>query len=212
MTEDFSLQRQQLIAQLVHSGIKDARVLQALTAVPREVFVADDHRSMAYANQALPLVLGQTISQPFIVAVMTQALQLAGSQRVLEIGTGSGYQTAILAQLASHIYSIERHASLSSQAAIRLEQLGYKNVSLQVGDGSLGWPAHAPYDCILVTAAAPYIPIQLLSQLVMGGVLVIPIGNQRQQDLRLVRRVFWGKRERSLGSCVFVPLIGEDGW
>jgi protein-L-isoaspartate(D-aspartate) O-methyltransferase len=212
MTDNFALQRQQLGAQLAQNGIKDARVLHAFTTVPRELFVDDQLRSMAYANQALPLVLGQTISQPFIVGIMTQALQTADSQRVLEIGTGSGYQTAILSQLTSHVYSIERHAELSEQAARHLAQLGYDNVSLHVGDGSLGWPAHAPYDRILVTAAAPHLPMRLVAQLVMGGLLIIPIGDHLQQDLRLVRRVPWGKRERSLGRCVFVPLIGEDGW
>ena len=212
MTHDLSLQRQQLIAQLVQSGIKDARVLRALTSVPREHFVDSEQRSRAYANQALPLVLGQTISQPQMVAVMTQALRLADSQRVLEIGTGSGYQTAILSQLSAHVYSIERYALLSEQAAIRLGQLGYTNVTLQVGDGSLGWSEHAPYDRVLVTAAAPHVPMQLVAQLTLGGLLVIPIGDQHQQDLRVIRRVPWGKRERSLGACVFVPLIGADGW
>ena len=212
MTHDLSLQRQQLIAQLAQSGIKDARVLQALLSVPREQFVDSAQRSMAYANQALPLGLGQTISQPQMVAIMTQALRPADSQRVLEIGTGSGYQTAILSQLTAHVYSIERHAPLSEQAAIRLARLGYKNVTLQVGDGSLGWLEHAPYHRILVTAAAPHIPMHLVSQLTVGGLLVIPIGDQYQQDLRVIRRLPWGIRERSLGRCVFVPLIGADGW
>ena len=212
MTDDFSLQRQQLIAHLIQNGIKDTCVLHALASVPRELFIDDQLRPMAYANQALPLVLGQTISQPLMVALMTQALKLTGTQRVLEIGTGSGYQTALLSRLASHVYSVERHAQLSDRAALRLKDLGYENISLHIGDGSLGWPDHAPYDRILVTAAAPHIPMHLVAQLTRSGLLVVPIGDQQQQDLRVIRRVPWGVRERSLGNCVFVPLIGADGW
>ncbi len=212
MTHDFSSQRQQLIVELEQSGIRDARVLRALATVPRELFVDDNLRAMAYSNQALPLRMGQTISQPLIVAMMTQALQLDSTQRVLEIGTGSGYQTAILSLLTSHVYSIERYAQLSEQASKRLAQLGVTNVSLLIGDGSLGWPDNAPYDRILVTAAAPHVPMKLVEQLVMGGLLVVPIGESHQQDLRLIQRVPWGTQEHSLGHCVFVPLIGEDAW
>jgi protein-L-isoaspartate(D-aspartate) O-methyltransferase len=156
--------------------------------------------------------MGQTISQPLMVAIMTQALQLKGRERVLEIGTGSGYQTAILACLAAEVYSIERYQQLSKQAARHLEQLDLHNISLYVGDGTLGWPDAQPYDRILVTAAAPVIPLHLLDQLVTWGMLVVPVGKQDQQDLLVVHRAPWGPEVRSLGGCVFVPLVGEKGW
>ncbi|GCF08608.1 protein-L-isoaspartate(D-aspartate) O-methyltransferase [Dictyobacter arantiisoli] len=212
MGYDFSAQRQQLMTQLQHSGIHDPRVLHALTTVPREQFVDTSLHTMAYANQALPLLLGQTISQPLMVAVMTQALHLTGNERVLEVGTGSGYQAAILSLLAAQVYSIERHVQLSLQAAEHLKSLGYLNVELLVGDGSLGWPEHAPYDRIIVTAAAPYAPAQLLAQLHFGGSLVIPIGDQTLQDLQIIQKVEGGTQTYSLGRCVFVPLVGEDAW
>ncbi|GCE20428.1 hypothetical protein KDK_42280 [Dictyobacter kobayashii] len=154
MSEDFSIQRQQLISELQQNGIRNERVLQAIAMVPRELFIDSSFQPMAYANQALPLVLGQTISQPLMVALMTQALQLTGTENVLEIGTGSGYQTSILSQLSRYVYSVERYPQLSDQAALRLERLGCANVSLLIGDGSIGWAEHAPYDRILVTAAA----------------------------------------------------------
>jgi protein-L-isoaspartate(D-aspartate) O-methyltransferase len=156
--------------------------------------------------------MGQTISQPLMVAMMTQALQLSGKERVLEIGTGSGYQTAVLAHLATQVYSIERHQKLAYQAAQHLTQLGLQNVSIYVGDGSLGWPNAAPYDRILVTAAAPEVPSLLVEQLVSGGLLVIPVGSHERQDLLVVQRTPWGSEIRSLGGCVFVPLVGEKGW
>jgi protein-L-isoaspartate(D-aspartate) O-methyltransferase len=167
---------------------------------------------MAYADRALPIGMGQTISQPLMVAVMTQAAQLSGRERVLEIGTGSGYQTAILARLAAYVYSIERYQQLACEAAKRLLYLGLQNISLYVGDGSPGWPDAAPYDRIIVTAAAPQVPPQLLDQLVTWGILVIPVGSQEKQDLLVVHRAPWGPEVRSLGGCVFVPLIGEQGW
>ena len=212
MTKDFSSQRQQLIAQLQQTGIHDEHVLHALATTPRELFVDQSFQELAYANQALPLVLGQTISQPQIVAIMTQALQLSGRERVLEIGTGSGYQTAILARLSEFVYSIERHEELAEQASRRLGQLGIENVSLIVGDGSIGWNEDAPFDRILVTAAAPYIPDQLINQLSPGGLLVVPVGDQSQQELQVVQRLSEGTKTCSLGRCVFVPLIGEGGW
>ncbi|HJT59987.1 MAG TPA: protein-L-isoaspartate(D-aspartate) O-methyltransferase, partial [Ktedonobacteraceae bacterium] len=168
--------------------------------------------SLAYADRALPIAMGQTISQPLMVALMTQALQLGGHERVLEIGTGSGYQTAILSQLAAQVYSIERYPQLAYLAAKRLSQRGVQNVSVYVGDGSLGWPHSAPYDRILVTAAAPELPLQLLTQLVRWGIMVIPIGSQERQELFVVHRAPWGPEMRSLGACVFVPLIGAEGW
>jgi protein-L-isoaspartate(D-aspartate) O-methyltransferase len=212
MTQNMGAQRQQLIASLRKAGLQDEPVLTAIATIPREFFVDEAQRDMAYADRALPIGMGQTISQPLMVALMTRALQLSGRERVLEIGTGSGYQTAILSRLAAHVYSIERHQQLAYQAAQRLLQLELCNVSLYVSDGSLGWPDAAPYERILVTAAAPEIPIQLLDQLVTWGMLVIPVGSQERQDLLVVHRAPWGPEVRSLGSCVFVPLVGEKGW
>jgi protein-L-isoaspartate(D-aspartate) O-methyltransferase len=212
MTQNMGAQRQQLIASLRKAGLQDEPILTAIATIPREFFVDEAQRDMAYADRALPIGMGQTISQPLMVALMTRALQLSGRERVLEIGTGSGYQTAILSRLAAHVYSIERHQQLAYQAAQRLLQLELCNVSLYVSDGSLGWPDAAPYERILVTAAAPEIPIQLLDQLVTWGMLVIPVGSQERQDLLVVHRAPWGPEVRSLGSCVFVPLVGEKGW
>lgn len=212
MALDLAIQRKRLLAELQRAGIHDERVLTAMTSVPREHFVSAQLQKLAYSNRALPTCMGQTISQPLMVAVMTQALSLHGHERVLEVGTGSGYQTAILARLASHVYSIERYQQLAILAALRLAQLDMQNVSLYVADGSLGWPAGAPYDRILVTAAAPTIPSHLLEQLTMGGMLVLPVGSQERQDLQLIQRVPEGTCMQILGQCVFVPLIGEEGW
>jgi protein-L-isoaspartate(D-aspartate) O-methyltransferase len=205
-------QRRQLIASLRKMGIRDERVLEAIATVPRETFIDEAQRNLAYVDRALPISLGQTISQPLMVATMTQALQLSGKERVLEIGTGSGYQTAILSQLAAYIVSIERYEQLALQAVQCLTQLELTNVSVYVGDGSLGWPAAAPYDRILVTAAAPEVPDRLVEQLVEWGMLVIPVGSHERQELLVVHRAPWGKEIRSLGNCVFVPLVGEGGW
>jgi protein-L-isoaspartate(D-aspartate) O-methyltransferase len=205
-------QRQQLIESLRGIGIRDERVLAAMAIVPREIFVDDAQRDLAYADRALPIDAGQTISQPLMVAIMTQALELSGRERVLEIGTGSGYQTVILSYLARYVYSVERHQQLVCKAAKRLLNLGRQNVSLYVGDGSLGWPNAAPYDRILVTAAAPEISSQLLAQLVPGGILVAPVGSHERQELLVVRNTPRRIDVRSLGACVFVPLIGEEGW
>ena len=212
MTHNLEAQRRQLINALHNAGIHDERLLTVLATTPREMFIDEARRHLAYTDNALPISMGQTISQPFIVALMTQALQLRGMERVLEIGTGSGYQTVILARLAAHVYSVERHQQLAYEAALHLEQLGIQNVSLYVGDGSLGWTDAAPYDRILVTAAAPQVPMQLVNQLVTWGMLVIPVGSQERQDLLVVHRAPWGPETHSLGGCVFVPLIGEEGW
>ena len=208
-------QRRQLIASLHKMGIRDERVLEALATVPRETFIDEAQRNLAYADRALPINMGQTISQPLMVATMTQALQLSGKERVLEIGTGSGYQTAILSRLAAYVVSIERHEQLALQAVrclALLAPVNADNVSVYVGDGSLGWPDAAPYDRILVTAAAPGVPDHIVEQLVEWGMLVIPVGSQTRQELLVVHRAPWGKEIRSLGNCVFVPLVGEGGW
>jgi protein-L-isoaspartate(D-aspartate) O-methyltransferase len=212
MTHDPSQQRKQLVEALYKMGVHDTRVLAAMATIPRERFVDESFHKLAYDDRALPINMGQTISQPLMVAIMTQALQLRGGERVLEIGTGSGYQTAILARLAGHVYSVERYQQLAWQAATHLIQLGIENVSLFVGDGSLGWPDAAPYDRILVTAAAPEVPAQLLAQLAPEGRLVIPVGSHERQDLQVIQRGPEGTHVQSLGTCVFVPLIGEAGW
>ena len=193
-------------------GIRDARVLAALAKVPRERFVPPEQRADAYADSALPIDCGQTISQPFIVALMTEALELSGGEKVLEIGTGSGYQTAILAELAREVVSIERHAALSAEAGPRLAELGYRNVTLLTGDGTLGWPAAAPYDRIMVTAMAERCPPPLFEQLAEGGILVIPLGGWDSQALEAIRKVQGSPRSTQLSPCRFVPLVGVEGW
>jgi protein-L-isoaspartate(D-aspartate) O-methyltransferase len=193
-------------------GIFDARVLAAMARVPRERFLDESLQAEAYADRALPIACGQTISQPYIVALMTQALALRGEERVLEIGTGSGYQTAILADLARSVLSIERHANLSRHAATVLADLGYDRAKLIVGDGSLGWPAEAPYDRIIVAAAAEYPPQHLIDQLTPGGMLVIPLGPRDQQMLQVIHKVGGETRADALSACRFVPLVGAEGW
>lgn len=212
MDDDFVTRRQQLTTSLRTAGIRDERVLAVLTRTPRELFLDKSQQEQAYEDRALPIEMGQTISQPLMVAVMTQALQLQGKERVLEIGTGSGYQTTILAQLAAHVYSVERHQQLAYIAAQRMRLLYLQNVNIYVGDGSLGWPAEAPYDRILVTAAAPEIPAHLVAQLAPWGLLVIPVGTHERQDLLVVQCTPQGPLAQSLGGCVFVPLVGEEGW
>jgi protein-L-isoaspartate(D-aspartate) O-methyltransferase len=193
-------------------GIVDPRVLDAMARVPRERFVGEAARMDAYADRALAIDCGQTISQPYIVALMTQALALRGAERVLEIGTGCGYQTALIADLATHVVSIERHEALSRQAEMMLAELGYTNVKLIVGDGSLGWPPEAPYDRILVAAAASTPPQQLIEQLAPDGILVIPLGDREQQMLQAIRKVGDRTVAEPLSACRFVPLVGAEGW
>ena len=212
MKQDFVLQRQQLVASLYRAGVRDTSVLTAMANIPRERFIDPKLMQEAYSDRALPISMGQTISQPLMVAVMTQALRLRGQEHILEIGTGSGYQTAILSRLVEYVYSVERYEQLAYQAVLHLSQLAIQNVSVFVGDGSLGWPDAAPYDRILVTAAAPIVPSHLVSQLTDDGILVIPVGSQQRQDLQVVQRVPGGTYAQSLGSCVFVPLVGEEGW
>ena len=212
MEQDLEKKREQLFDSLRAAGIRDNRVLAAMAAVPREFFVDEMQYPLAYDDRALPIDMGQTISQPLMVATMTQALQLRGEERVLEIGTGSGYQTAILAQLAAHVYSVERIQQLACVALDRVTKLGMENVTIYIGDGSLGWPEQAPYDRIIVTAAAPEVPAHLFNQLVSWGMMVIPVGKPDRQELLVVHRAPWGPEVRSLGGCLFVPLLGEGGW
>jgi len=198
--------------QLEAWGIVDARVLDAMRRVPRELFVPDAERSAAYYDGALPIGEGQTISQPFVVAFMTERLRLGGQEKALEIGTGSGYQTAVLSLLASEVYTEERIAPLSRQAQETLAHFGAGNVHFQVGDGSLGWPEHGPYDAILVTCAAPAVPQPLVQQLADGGRLIVPVGPRGYQDLVLVCKTGQQVTQERLSPVAFVPLIGEHGW
>jgi protein-L-isoaspartate(D-aspartate) O-methyltransferase len=207
---EFEPQRQAMLRQLSERGIKSTRVLAAMDRVPRERFVPADVRHLAYADRALPIGCSQTISQPYIVALMTEALQLTGVEHVLEIGTGSGYQTAILASLAASVVSIERHEELSRSAQKVLAECGCTNVTLVVGDGTLGWPERAPYEGILVAAAADQIPPALAEQLAEGGTLVIPIGGRQGQLLQAVHKDAGQLRARELSGCRFVPLIGAQ--
>ena len=195
------------------SGITDERVLEVMRKVRREQFIPPSLRDRAYGNYPLPIGENQTISQPYIVALMTQALDLKPTDKVLEIGTGSGYQTAILAELAAMVYSIERLEVLADRARTTLYTLGYDNIYIIVGDGTLGLPEYAPYDKIIVTAAAPRVSDVLLAQLKNGGKMVIPVGNRFVQDLKLIEKALNGRiYKTSLGGCRFVPLIGKEGW
>lgn len=198
--------------QIAARGVTDPRVLDALARVPREAFVPREWQAHAYEDRPLPIGCGQTISQPYMVAHMTELLHLSPTSRVLEIGTGSGYQTAVLAALAGRVVSVERHAALSKDAGRRLAALGYRNVALYTGDGSAGFPAEAPYDAILVTAGAPVLPEALQQQLADGGRLVCPVGPREQQQLLVLTR--HGEAfDREAGTrCMFVPLVGTFGW
>jgi len=225
--ERFAAERQQMVAsQLRARGMRDERMLAAMGRVPRHEFVAENYREQAYEDHPIPIDEGQTLSQPYIVAVMLQAAALEPSNRVLEIGTGSGYQTALLAELAAQVYSIERHASLAQRAQATLERLGYMNgippverrdgrgsqVSVLVGDGSQGLPEQAPFDAIVVSAAAPQIPGPLFEQLREGGRLVIPVGPAHTQELQLVRKRGGQPVVTTMEGCRFVPLVGSGGY
>jgi len=203
--------REELIKQL-SCEISDERVLRAMVKVPREAFVPEQIRHLAYEDRPLPIGDGQTISQPFIVALMTQALELVGTERVLELGAGSGYQAAILAELAREVITVERVPVLAERAKRTLEELGYTNVQVHLAEETLGWRAGAPYDAIIVTAAAPRVPQELLSQLVVNGLMVIPVGSLWDQDLLQVRKQEEGLAITHLTPCRFVPLIGEEAW
>ena len=196
-----------------HYGIKDARVLEAIKSVPRHFFVPEALQGRAYGDHALPISANQTISQPFIVARMTELLELDANSRVLEIGAGSGYQTAVLSKVAAQVYSIERIGDLAREAQARIRHLEIYNATVKCFDGTLGWAAHAPYDAILVAAGGPTIPDPLINQLKIGGRLVVPVGESREAQ-RLIRVIKSesGRKEEDHGGCAFVPLIGQHGW
>jgi protein-L-isoaspartate(D-aspartate) O-methyltransferase len=199
-------------SQLRARGIHDPRVLEAMVQVPRHEFVPAELRAQAYEDGPLSIGEGQTISQPLIIAISLQALALNGSESVLEVGTGSGYQTALLSVLTKYVYSVERHASLAGRAETTLAQLGFRNVKVTVGDGSQGWKEYAPYDAILVSAAAPSVPRSLVEQLADPGRLVVPVGPTHTQELQLIRRQGSAITTYALEGCRFVPLIGAEGY
>lgn len=212
--QEYSIPRERMVARLrEHYGIRDPRVLEAMRLVPRHFFVPEALQSRAYGDHALPISANQTISQPFIVARMTELLELDGYSRVLEIGAGSGYQTAVLAMCAAQVYAIERIGDLAREAQSRIRQLEIYNATVKCFDGTLGWAANAPYDAILVAAGGPTIPEPLAAQLKIGGRLVVPVGESREaQRLIRVLKTETGYREEDHGGCAFVPLIGRHGW
>ena len=209
----FEEQRAEMVERQIRKrGIQDPRVLNAMRSVPRHLFVPSSLRGSAYGDEPLAIGEGQTISQPYVVASMTEALELAGSEKVLEVGAGSGYQAAILSPLAREVIAVETRPLLAGAARQRLAKLGFKNVRVEVGDGSQGWPPEAPYDAILVAAASRTIPPPLLDQLVDGGRLVIPLGVPDHQELRRIRKLNGRIEEQLLFPCRFVLLVGRFAW
>lgn len=204
--------RRRLIEAIRERGIDDLEVLRAFDEVPRHRFVPEAVRHRAYEDSPLPIGFGQTISQPSLQALYMQVLAMGPDDRVLEIGTGSGYQTALLAQLADHVYSVERVRELSVRARAALDELGLSRVALLVGDGTIGWSKYSPYDAILVAAGAPAVPGALVDQLADGGRMLVPVGDRGGQRLMLVRRTGRGIEEEEVTRCIFVPLVGRFGW
>ena len=210
---DLSVARRRMVEEQLRSrGIHDPHVLRIMQAMPRHLFVDDALTARAYSDHALPIGEEQTISQPYMVALMTQALDLTGSEKVLEIGTGSGYQTAILAELAERVFTIERIPAIAQAARERLTRLGYSNIVFRCADGTVGWRDMAPFDRILITAGAPHMPAFLEEQLKVGGIAVVPVGESDNQSLVKATRVPEGLTQRVLCGCTFVPLIGREGW
>jgi protein-L-isoaspartate(D-aspartate) O-methyltransferase len=211
---NFRNEREQMTADLQQRGIRHPAVLAAMHRVPREQFIAPSHHHLAYSDAPLPIAAGQTISQPYIVAYMLQALHLSPQDRVLEIGTGSGYAAAILSLIAAEVYTVERHQELAQSAANLLAKLRFHNIRVHWGDGSLGWPEFAPYNGIIVAAGGPSIPPALRQQLAIGGRLVMPVGRwpHAQRLIRLTRRSTHEFTREKMGSVRFVPLIGAQGW
>jgi protein-L-isoaspartate(D-aspartate) O-methyltransferase len=208
---DFEASRAELVEQL-STEIRDQRVLAAMRHIPRELFIPPESRHLAYADKPLPIGYEQTISQPFIIALMTEALELTGREKVLEIGTGSGYQAAILAELAGKVVTTERVKPLAEMAKILLDRLGYSNIEIHLAEETLGWRRQAPYDAIIVTAAAPKVPPELIAQLAIGGRLVIPVGSRDVQELCKISRSRKKNKVVNLGGCRFVSLIGRGAW
>ncbi len=208
---DFDAARAGLLKHL-STEIKDKRVLATMARVPRERFVPADMQNLAYEDRPLPIGLGQTISQPFIVALMTQALELKGTERVLEIGTGSGYQAAILAEMANYLVTVERLPALAETAKKALDSLGYRNIEVHLAEETIGWREGAPYDAIIATAGAPEVPPDLLTQLAIGGRMVIPVGSRYMQELIKITRREKKDMIQNLGGCCFVSLIGKGAW
>jgi len=204
--------RQLMVEKLRQLGIGDERILDVMARVPRHRFIHKADWERAYINRPLPIAAGQTISQPYIVALMTEALHLNDGDRILEIGTGSGYQTAILAELANEVYTIDRSEELVAHAQASLDELGYDNVWIAQGDGTLGWPAHAPYDAVIGTGAVPSLPEALLGQMADEARLVMPVGERRVQQLVLLEQFADHRRKHKLCDCSFLPLVGEQGW
>jgi protein-L-isoaspartate(D-aspartate) O-methyltransferase len=198
--------------QMAARGIRDGRVLTAFLTVPRERFVPPEYAAQAYEDTALPIAAGQTISQPYMVATMTEVLAPRSEDRVLEVGTGSGYQAAILSRLVAKVYTVERHRELSERAQVVCEELGYTNIAFRLVGDHQGWPEEAPFDAIIVTAGAPRVPPDLLAQLASPGRLVIPVGTEDTQTLLLIQKGPEGIRETPITPCRFVPYVGEGGW
>ena len=210
---EYEIRRRMMVErQIVPRGVRDPLVLEAMGEIPREIFVEEALRTQAYADNALPIGYGQTISQPYIVARMTEMLRVSRGDRILEVGTGTGYQTTLLARLGGTVYSLERVSPLAEKAVANLRRLGFENVNIRIADGSVGWPEHAPFDRILVAAVAPAVPPSLIAQLATGGRLVVPVGTTRSQVLMLVEKTETGYTERRDEGCTFVRLIGEEGW
>ena len=211
--QDFEFERRLMVEeQLRMRGLRDEKVLSAMLKIPREVFVPEGQRSAAYADCPLPIGESQTISQPYMVAAMTEYLDVQKEHKVLEIGTGSGYQTAILAELAGSVYTVERIGSLQDRAKRVLDELGYDNIDYLAGDGTLGWEEAAPFDRIIVTAGAPKVPQSLKDQLNEGGIIIIPVGGDFGQELTKVVKKRGKFHERFLMDCIFVKLKGKEGW
>ena len=212
---DLASARERMVnVQIAGRGIRDHKVLDAMRRVPREAFLDPDMEEFAYEDGPLPIGEGQTISQPYIVALMIEAAELGADDRVLEVGAGSGYAAAVMSRIAGTVYAIERHAALGVAAQRRIEQLGYDNIALRIDDGTRGWPELAPFDVILVAASGPDVPHKLKEQLAIGGRLLIPVGRQRfgQRLCKITRRTDTDYDEEDLGRVAFVPLIGEQGW
>jgi protein-L-isoaspartate(D-aspartate) O-methyltransferase len=212
LSDRWERKRLQLVDAIRDQGIEDLDVLRIVAKVPRHIFVPEAVRRRAYEDAALPIGYGQTISQPSLQALYLETLQIQPHESVLEIGTGSGYQTALLAELADRIYSVERIQDLAVRARATLDALRYSNVAILTGDGTVGWSRYAPYDAVLVAAAAPSIPDALVDQLGEGGRLLIPIGGKNVQRLMLIRKTTAGIEEHEITTCVFVPLVGRYGW